>query len=80
MTWTNVLNLMQDIHFRKMFFLMVFITAAILIFLKYKLLPYFNRWESPGYRLLRWVLDALILITFAVIAIAAVAFWMSGNR
>ncbi|MBL4677594.1 MAG: hypothetical protein JKY70_15535 [Mucilaginibacter sp.] len=80
MKWSDFIIEMQDLHFRKMLFLICFAAAAVLLVLKYWLLPLIHRRLYVVYRLLKWIIDFLILLTFSVIAIAASGFWLSGNN
>ncbi|TWR26641.1 hypothetical protein FPZ42_06265 [Mucilaginibacter achroorhodeus] len=80
MNWSNFIADMQDLHFRKVFFLVVFIAAGILLLLKYRFLRHFDRRENLAHRILRRTLDVLIPLVFALIAISSVAFWISGNN
>lgn len=79
MTWATLTDLLKSAHFRKMFYLVTVVLVAILIVLKYKLFPYLDRKENIGLRFLRHVLDTLIPVLMALIALASVAFWISGN-
>ncbi|RYU91312.1 hypothetical protein EWM62_05065 [Mucilaginibacter terrigena] len=77
---TSLIDSTRSVHFRKMFYLITIVLAIVLIVLKYQLLPYINRKESLADRLLRRILDTLIIILFITIALATVTFWMSGNE
>lgn len=79
MTWETLTDLLRSEHFRKMFYLITVVLVAILIVLKYKLFPYLNRKENAGERVGRHILDTLIPVLMALIALASVAFWISGN-
>lgn len=79
MDWTTLKELLKSEHFRKMFYLVTIVLVAILIVLKYKLFPYLDRRENMANKIFRHFLDTLIPILMAIIAIASVAFWMSGN-
>ncbi|WP_256539221.1 hypothetical protein [Mucilaginibacter aquariorum] len=73
-------DLLRSIHFRKMFYLVTIVLAAILLVLKYKLLPQINRKENLVQRITRRILDTLVTLIFIIMAVASVMFWMSGNE
>ena len=77
---TSLIDSTRSVHFRKMFYLVTIVLAGILIVLKYQLLPYINRKENLIQRILRRILDFLIVLIFMIIAIASVTFWISGNE
>lgn len=77
---TSLIDSTRSVHFRKMFYLVTIVLAGILIVLKYQLLPYMNRKEDLIDRVLRRVLDFLIVLIFMIIALGSVAFWLSGNE
>jgi hypothetical protein len=77
---TSLINSTRPVHFRKMFYLVTIVLAGILIVLKYQLLPCINRKESSIKKVLRRVIDTLMVLIFILIAVASVIFWMSGNE
>jgi hypothetical protein len=77
---TSLIDSSRSVYFRKMFYLVTIVLAGILIVLKYELLPYINRNEGLIDRVLRRVLDFLIVLLFMSIALASVTFWISGNE
>ncbi|MCO5936387.1 MULTISPECIES: hypothetical protein [Mucilaginibacter] len=79
MTWETLTDLLKPAHFRKVFYLTAVVLVAILIVLKYKLFPTFDRKEHVGHRIGRHILDTLIPVIMAIIAIASIVFWISGN-
>ena len=80
MNWATLTELLRSAHFRKVFYLTTVVLVAILIVLKYKLFPTFDRKEHAGHRFGRHILDTLIPVLMALIALASVAFWLSGNE
>jgi hypothetical protein len=76
----SLIDSTRSVHFRKMFYLVTIVLAAILLVLKYKLLPQINRKENLAQRVLRHILDTLAALIFIIIAAASVIFWMSGNE
>lgn len=77
---TSLIDSTRSVHFRKIFYLVTIVLAGILIVLKYQLLPYINRKEDLIDRILRRVLDFLIVLIFMIIALGSVTFWLSGNE
>ncbi|RFZ94444.1 hypothetical protein D0C36_02515 [Mucilaginibacter conchicola] len=79
MSWNDFVYKMQDLHLRKVFFLVALIVAVVLFILKYWLFPQINRREDIVHRTIRRTIDISIMIVFAIIAVGAAAFWLSGN-
>jgi cytochrome b subunit of formate dehydrogenase len=77
---TSLIDSTRSVHFRKMFYLVTIVLAGILLVLKYQLLPSINRKESFIDKILRRILDFLIVVIFMLIAVASVTFWISGNE
>jgi glucan phosphoethanolaminetransferase (alkaline phosphatase superfamily) len=77
---TSLIDSTRSVHFRKMFYLVTIVLAGILIVLKYQLLPNINRKENLIQRILRRILDFLIVLIFMIVAVASVTFWISGNE
>lgn len=77
---TSLIDSTRSVHFRKMFYLVTIVLAGILLVLKYQLLPYINRKEDLIDRILRRILDFLIVLIFMIIALGSVTFWLSGNE
>jgi RsiW-degrading membrane proteinase PrsW (M82 family) len=74
-----LMDWMRTVHFKKVFYLVTIVLAAILLVLKYKLYPYANRKENLFNRIIRRLLDTLIFLTFTAMAIASIVFWINGN-
>ncbi|MET3981212.1 hypothetical protein ABIB62_003710 [Mucilaginibacter sp. UYP25] len=72
-------GLLKSEHFGKMLYLVTVVLVAILIVLKYKLFPTFNRKENVVHRVGRHILETLIPVMMPIIALASVAFWTRGN-
>jgi hypothetical protein len=73
-------TVLQSIHFRKVFYLVSIILIILLFAIKYAFLPIIDRRESQPKKILRRVLDTLIAVLIAGLAIGAVLFWISGNE
>ncbi|MBB3969446.1 hypothetical protein [Mucilaginibacter phyllosphaerae] len=77
---TYLIDYARSVHFRKVFYLISIVLVAILLVLKYKLLPQINRRENLTQRILRRIFDTLVVLTFCTMAVASIFFWMSGNE
>lgn len=73
-------TVLQSIHFRKMFYLVVIIAIVLLFIIKYQVVPVIDRRESTPKRIIRRVLDTLIAILISALGIASILFWISGNE
>jgi uncharacterized membrane protein len=79
-TIVNMQTVLQSIHFRKVFYLASIILIILLFIIKYAFLPIIDRRESQPKKVLRHVLDTLIAVLIAGLAIGALLFWISGNE
>jgi hypothetical protein len=73
-------TVLQSIHFRNVFYLASIILIILLFIIKYAFLPIIDRRESQPKKVLRHVLDTLIAVLIAGLAIGALLFWISGNE
>lgn len=72
--------ILQSIHFRKVFYLVSIIALILLFVIKYTLIPVIDRREALPKKILRYILDTLIALLIAAMAIGGAVFWMSGNE
>ncbi|RWY50890.1 hypothetical protein [Mucilaginibacter gilvus] len=73
-------TVLQSIHFRKVFYLVSIILIILLFAIKYTLIPVIDRREAQSKKILRRILDTLIAILIAGLALGAALFWVSGNE
>jgi hypothetical protein len=73
-------TVLQSIHFRKIFYLVCVLALVLLLGIKYTILPVIDRREAEPKKIIRHVLDTLIAVLIAGMAIGAVVFWISGNE
>jgi uncharacterized membrane protein SirB2 len=73
-------TVLQSIHFRKVFYLVSIVLIILLFAIKYTLIPIIDRREAQPKKILRHLLDTLIAVLIAGLAIGAVLFWVSGNE
>ncbi|QHS56295.1 hypothetical protein GWR56_12385 [Mucilaginibacter sp. 14171R-50] len=76
----SLIDATRSVHFRKTFYLVAIVLAAILLVVKHQLLPFINRKEKRADKILRHILDTLVALIFITIALASVMFWLTGNE
>ena len=73
-------TVLQSIHFRKIFYLLCLIALILLLIIKYTVIPVIDRREGEPKKILRHILDTLIGLIIAAMALGAILFWISGNN
>ncbi|MEO7216066.1 hypothetical protein [Mucilaginibacter sp.] len=73
-------TVLQSIHFRKVFYLVSILLIILLFAIKYTLIPIIDHREALPKKILRRILDTLIAVLIAGLAVGALLFWMSGNE
>jgi len=72
--------ILQSMYFRKVFYLASIIALILLLVIKYTLIPVIDRREAQPKKILRYILDTLIGVLIAAMAVGGAVFWMSGNE